>query len=93
MIFNAVSRQREKMLSLQPFREAMGYTGELHLPAAVETFSFPEKLPTLKGITERLIEEALSRSKGNQAIAAGLLGITPQALSKRLKRRKGGNSD
>ena len=94
MIFNAVSRQREKMLSLQPFREAMGYTGgEIHLPAAEQAFSFPEKLPTLKGMTGRLIEEALSRAKGNQAIAAGLLGITPQALSKRLKRRKGGNTE
>ena len=35
-----------------------------------------------------LIEEALARAKGNQAIAAGLLGITPQALSKRLIRKR-----
>jgi DNA-binding NtrC family response regulator len=89
MVFNAVSRQKEKMLSLQPFREAMGYGGEeIRLDVAEEGLSFPEKLPTLKTVTERLIEEALSRAKGNQAIAAGLLGITPQALSKRLKRRK-----
>jgi DNA-binding NtrC family response regulator len=88
MIFNAVSRQKEKMLSLKPFREAMGYTGEEILAqASSDKYAFPEKLPTLKEITERLIEEALSRAKGNQAIAAGLLGITPQALSKRLKRR------
>jgi len=40
-----------------------------------------------------LIEEALSRAKSNQAIAAGLLGITPQALSKRLKRREGGKTE
>jgi DNA-binding NtrC family response regulator len=89
MIFNAVSRQKEKMLSLQPFREAMGYAGEELRPEAPEEApAFPEKLPTLKTMTEALIEEALSRAKGNQAIAAGLLGITPQALSKRLKRRK-----
>jgi DNA-binding NtrC family response regulator len=91
MIFNAVSRQREKMLSLQPFREAMGYAGEELRPAvAEEALAFPAKLPTLKAVTEGLIEEALSRAKGNQAIAAGLLGITPQALSKRLKRRRTG---
>jgi len=91
MVFNAVSRQREKMLSLQPFREAMGYAGEETRPEAAEQeLVFPEKLPTLKAVTEGLIEEALSRAKGNQAIAAGLLGITPQALSKRLKRRKEG---
>ena len=69
----------------------MGYTGEEILaPVSSAGFDFPEKLPTLKELTERLIEEALSRAKGNQAIAAGLLGITPQALSKRLKRRRGG---
>jgi len=91
MVFNAVSRQREKMLSLQPFREAMGYAGEETRPQVAEQeLVFPEKLPTLKAVTEGLIEEALSRAKGNQAIAAGLLGITPQALSKRLKRRKEG---
>ena len=89
MIFNAVSRQKAKMLSLQPFREAMGYRGEQLGPGLSEpSFHFPEKLPTLKGLTEQLIREALERSGGNQAIAAGLLGITPQALSKRLKRRK-----
>ncbi|MBN1835211.1 MAG: sigma-54-dependent Fis family transcriptional regulator [Spirochaetales bacterium] len=89
MIFNAVSRQREKMLSLQPFREAMGHTGAApHLAAETGQLDFPQKLPTLKECTRRLVEEALERSKGNQAIAAGLLGITPQALSKRLARRK-----
>ncbi|UCF98774.1 MAG: sigma-54-dependent Fis family transcriptional regulator [Spirochaetaceae bacterium] len=96
MVFNAVSRQKEKMLSLQPFREAIGYAGEeIRTRSAEEELTFPEKLPTLKGMTDRLIEEALSRAKGNQAIAAGLLGITPQALSKRLKRRKNAqaNSD
>jgi DNA-binding NtrC family response regulator len=90
IIFNAVSRQKEKMLSLQPVRESMGYTGENPRPAASrQGMVFPKKLPTLKAVTEGLIEEALSRAKGNQAIAAGLLGITPQALSKRLKRRRG----
>jgi len=94
MIFNAVSRQKEKMLSLQPFREAMGYAGEeLRPEVAEEALSFPEKLPTLKATTEALIEQALSRAKGNQAIAAGLLGITPQALSKRLKRRRNNQSE
>jgi DNA-binding protein Fis len=37
-----------------------------------------------------LIDEALARAEGNQAIAAGLLGLTPQALSKRLSRRRAG---
>ncbi len=90
MIFKAVSRQREKMLSMQPFREAIGRGAGLPQPAASGggDFTFPSRLPTLKEITERLIAEALARAKGNQAIAAGLLGISPQALSKRLSRRR-----
>ena len=73
----------------------LGEDYPLSLPAhevGEEEFTFPQKLPTLKSLTEQLIEEALSRAKGNQAIAAGLLGITPQALSKRLKRRKDSQS-
>ena len=66
---------------------------EVRAEATEEAPTFPEKLPTLKAVTESLIEEALSRAKGNQAIAAGLLGITPQALSKRLKRRKASQSE
>ena len=89
MIFNAVSKQKEKMLSLQPFREAMGHTGDLpRLPTESEGLTFPERLPTIKEATDGLIDEALNRSQGNQAIAAGILGLTPQALSKRLLRRR-----
>ena len=89
MVFNAVSRQREKMLSLKPFREAMGHVGTKSLPSVdTEALDFPEKLPTIKEVTAQLIEEAVHRAKGNQAIAAGLLGISPQALSKRLSRKQ-----
>ncbi|MGA8266017.1 MAG: helix-turn-helix domain-containing protein, partial [Ignavibacteriaceae bacterium] len=35
-----------------------------------------------------LIEEALKRTKGNQSLAAGLLGITRRALNNRLQRSK-----
>jgi two-component system nitrogen regulation response regulator GlnG len=88
MVFNAVSRQREKMLSLQPFREAMGREGAGPVAASTSAgLTFPDRLPTLKQTTELLIEEALARARGNQAIAAGLLGISPQALSKRLSRK------
>jgi two-component system, NtrC family, nitrogen regulation response regulator GlnG len=88
MIFNAVSQQKEKMLSLKAFRDAMGITDERKIPVKTEDdFVFPKRLPTIKEITEKLINEALKRAKGNNAIAAGLLGITPQALSKRLSRR------
>ena len=47
--------------------------------------SFSERLPTLKQTEQLLISEAMKRANGNQAIAASLLGITRQALNKRLK--------
>ncbi len=89
MIFNAVTRQKEKMLSLKPFREAMSRDSiDLSEGSERGSIDFPERLPTIKDMTENLIEEALLRAKNNQAIAAGLLGITPQALSKRLSRKQ-----
>lgn len=50
---------------------------------------FSEILPTIKQATELLIEEALRRADGNQAQAARLLRISPQAVSKRLKKLGG----
>jgi DNA-binding NtrC family response regulator len=49
---------------------------------------FPEHLPTLKEAEHYLIEEALRHADGNQGIASNLLGITRQALNKRLIRRR-----
>ena len=44
------------------------------------------RFPTLKESEEIIITEAMKLSSGNQGIAASLLGITRQALNKRLKR-------
>lgn len=41
--------------------------------------------PTLKQVVEFTIEEAIQISEGNQSMAAKLLGISKQALSKRLR--------
>jgi DNA-binding protein Fis len=47
--------------------------------------SFSERLPTLKQVEQLLISEAMKRASGNQSIAAQILGVTRQALNKRLK--------
>ena len=62
------------------------------LPAAprdaVPTATPPvQELPTIQRAIENLVEEALRRSDGHRSKAAKLLGITPQALSQRLKHR------
>jgi PAS domain S-box-containing protein len=44
--------------------------------------------PTLKEAENYLISDALKRSESNQGIAASLLGISRQALNRRLKRKE-----
>jgi len=46
---------------------------------------FGEKLPTIKQATRMLATEAMKRANGNQTLAANMLGISRQALSKRIK--------
>ena len=50
--------------------------------------TFPDQLPTLKQAEQLLIDEALKRSSGNQSIAALSLGISRQALNKRLQKAR-----
>lgn len=90
MIMDALARQTNPILSLESFRAAMGLTehAEGDEPEQVDELSFPEQLPTLKQMEDALIREALKRSEDNQGIAAGLLGITRQALNKRLIRAR-----
>ena len=54
-------------------------------PISPERMSFSEPLPTIKEATRILIETALQRTGNNQSKAAAMLGISQQALSKRLK--------
>ena len=94
MVFDAVARHQSGSLSLQAFKEAMGagrtlLTGE---PGATPALASPstweaEPLPTLKEMEEALIAAALRHAAGNQGVAAGLLGVSRQALNKRLRRR------
>jgi len=42
----------------------------------------------IKQATDLLVREAMQRANGNQSIAAGMLGISQQALSKRLKKER-----
>jgi DNA-binding NtrC family response regulator len=88
MMFDAVSRQTEKMLSTKPFRDAMGRDAQaLTREETGELIVFKDRLPTLSQASDLLIAEAMKRAKNVQSTAAMLLGITPQALGKRLSRK------
>ena len=49
---------------------------------------FGPELPTLRHACDALVNEAMRRTGGNQALAATLLGISRQALNKRLHKAK-----
>ena len=91
--FDAVASHPGGTLSLQPFEN---YLQKIAPKPSLSTrrtedeslFARFEKIPTLKEASLELVEEALKRSGGNQRIASGMLGITPQALNKRLKSQK-----
>ncbi|WP_176012204.1 sigma-54 dependent transcriptional regulator [Victivallis sp. Marseille-Q1083] len=94
MVIDAVSRCAGRTLPLQPFLEQMKRNtasenaGGLVGPVAeVEDFlqALPA-LPTIKEMTQKLVAESLRRSSNNQSLAAKQLGITPQALSSRLRK-------
>ena len=92
VILDAVSSHKSGQLSLSGIKS---YLRQRH--PALESdlrpskqnegalISFSEQLPTIKQAEQCLVAEALRRSNRNQAIAASLLGITRQALNKRLK--------
>lgn len=98
MVFDAVGQNHAEFLSPQLFTGFLKKRGvrllEIgpdSLPSAYENYrSWIAQLapfPKLKEITEVLIAEALRRTKNNQRQAARLLGITPQALNQRLRRK------
>jgi DNA-binding NtrC family response regulator len=97
MVYDAVIQHGSGILSIGNFRKRIGQ--EMSLSAAAPPPEDAEGetplpvaggFPTLKGAESRLIGEAMKRAKNNQGIAATLLGITRQALNKRLLRGEAG---
>jgi len=93
LIFNAVACTRSGMLSLESFHfikpgrstSSTPVSSVAHVDDCLD--SIFGGFPSLKEAGQFLTEEALRRSGGKQGGAAALLGITRQALNKRLKRK------
>ena len=89
LVRDALARTTSGELSTSPFLERTGKNLAVQAESTPATSqSFPERLPTLRQATAKLIAEAMRRSHGNQSIAADWLGISHQALSKRLKNQQ-----
>jgi len=90
MVFDATARCRSGVVSMKSFRDAIGEDRALaKVGTQTPAWSMQsDVLPTLREAEDYLIAESLRRSNGNQRIAAALLGLTRQALNKRLTREK-----
>ena len=95
MTYDAVARHKQGKLSMNVFKEVIKQNHDHFslscnspdiMKDAMNVSGDIDRLPTLKESETLLISEALRRSNGNQGIAAELLGISRQALNKRLKR-------
>ena len=91
MVFDAVAQHRSRVLSMKHFKRVIEHlrprTGSGVEPATVPggaALQFPGPCPTLKEAERLVIQEALKRANGNQGTAASMLGISRQALNRRL---------
>ena len=94
MVHNAVTMHAGGILSMDMFKmhikqEQDGAVSPALTQSDPDTpVAFGRDLPTIKEANKLLVMEARKRAKNNQTMAASLLGISRQALSKRLKNLK-----
>jgi DNA-binding NtrC family response regulator len=95
MVFDAVSRHKSGILSMNVFKERIkrnrteALTNRFDLPEdSKEKVFFSDPLPSIKEVEKKLVAVALKRANNNQTIAAQMLGLTRSALNKRLNRPK-----
>jgi two-component system, NtrC family, response regulator HydG len=89
MVFEAVARNASQTLGLEQFkllikREREGMQADQSGSDAPGSISF-NHFPTLKEAETLLIDKALELAQSNQGVAASLLGISRQALNRRLQ--------
>ena len=93
MVIDATRMTKGKLLTLDSFTAKINYlngqkvdqTGNTELDGSLWIQNI-SRLPSMHEFPIILIREALRRTGGNQRVAAAMLGITPSALSQRLKK-------
>jgi len=92
-LYDAVARCREKEIPAAVIGERLSGTGTVEPVAGTVAEADPlahifGAFPTLDELAEYAVTQALKVAEGNQSRAAKLLGISKQALHKRLKKRQ-----
>ena len=89
IVYEAVSMDRGGEIRASDLKAILDENKMLESVHDASHFYIPVSgFPTLKSATNFLVEEALRRTGGNQARAAQMLGISPPALSRRLRNRR-----
>lgn len=88
IIYDAVGTHKSKVMSLSVFKKYIApkmnfEPTKLNNPNN-EKIIFGEALPTLKEVQNELVTKAMERTNNNQSLAAKILGVTRQALNKRI---------
>jgi DNA-binding NtrC family response regulator len=83
LVFDSFARTSGETLDPGPFELAMRRADRADRAASPVTFA--DALPTLRQVQDLLVDEALRRTNGNQARAAAMLGVTRQAMNKRVR--------
>jgi len=93
MVFDAVARHSKGVLSIESFRQAIGREFAVKAPlhksskrSIVLCDGEEVRMPTLDEAEAVLIEQALNLAGGNQGVAASYLGISRNALNKKIIR-------
>ncbi|MDA8433962.1 MAG: sigma-54 dependent transcriptional regulator [Nitrospiraceae bacterium] len=94
MVYDAVAMHKGGVLSMDSFKctisqdapgQIVATAGGPRRDVVEDVFG---KFPTLQEAEDYLVSEALRKADNNQGIASSLLGITRQALNKRLSRSR-----
>jgi DNA-binding NtrC family response regulator len=95
LILDALSCTTGEELDLERIRAHVDKHPRAERTAAAEgaSLQFGPELPTLKRVCAELVQEAMRRTGGNQALAAAMLGVSRQALNKRLIKLRRGRGD
>ena len=93
MVFDALTRHESGVLSTSFFKSYIGQKNSDDHPVPQGSpdeskISFVGRFPTLREVEDFFIDEAMTRSQGNQSVAARLLGVSQSTLSRRFKKKE-----
>ena len=89
LVHDAASRQSAPILRPADFKTGVLREDPLEPGDPVPSpLVFSDRLPSLDQASDLLVAEAMKRANGNQSLAAGMLGISHQAISRRLQKKK-----